>query len=98
MDASPQCKVISAGCSRVEVPATSPSTLIDPADCSETPLRHGWVSSCSCQRPGEVCSTVPETLVNAKGNLSSPVLKLIRPSSNPIFSNRFMGATGEGGP
>ena len=98
MDASPQCKVISAGCSRVEVPATSPSTLIDPADCSKTPLRHGWAFSCSCQRPGEICSTLPETAVNAKGSLSSSVLKLMRPSSNSILSSRFTGATGEGGP
>src|SRR5208337_4609493 len=86
IDARPQCRWTRAGCSRAEVPATSPRTCKIPVDCSVTPLRQGCASSRNCQRPGETCSTLPETLVNANGLFSSPSLKFTRPSSNSIFS------------
>ena len=85
-DTFSQCRRTCAGCSRAEVPATSPTTSIVPVDCSTTPLRHGCASSRNRQRPGETCSTLPETLIKANGRFSSPCLKLIRPSSNSIFS------------
>src|SRR5271165_4570790 len=80
-DTLAQCTCNCAGCSRAEVPATSPRTYNIPADCSTTPLRHGFASSFNCQHPGPFCSTLPETLVNANARFSLPVLKLIRPSS-----------------
>jgi len=39
--------------------------------CKETPLRQGSASSCKTQRPGDTCSTLPDTFVKANGCLSS---------------------------
>src|SRR4029077_9189630 len=87
----PHCKWTSAGCSRAEVPATSPRTNTVPVDCSVTPLRQGCASSCKCHRPEETCSTLPETPRSANGNFSSPTLKLLRPSSVSFFFSGFEG-------
>jgi len=83
---------------RRDVPATSPRTCKVPVDWSGMPLRQGCASRRNLPAAGAHLLDTSGDVGEGEGRFSSPVLKLMRPSSNSIFCRWLPESAGLCGP